>query len=286
MSKGYEAPVEVRELEKLINDFTYQNGLDVKDVFRDFLRYTINVFSVPGSPSLTDWRYTQEQNKAFHEMFVAWIRIMDTQIKIKGWYDALGDLFISLTSQRGQQQKGQFFTPENICELTQSLVMGNETKINTLYDPAVGSGRMLLAAKAKNPQSYLVGWDLDYTCCLMCVCNFLINSCVGEVVCMDSIGMDKFKGAWLVNVAYYRTGLPSVQWMNEQEYLLYKQTDIPAYVFFLDQEKYDEYFRMRKIWAEFMTLFNDTPAGPSKPPVDKAPENTGEPTQNDKKDQP
>lgn len=289
MSKGYEAPVEVRELEKLINDFTYQNGFDVRDVFRDLLRYIIHGFSLPDTPPLTDWRYTKEQSKAFYGMFAAWIRIMDKQIKIHGWYDAFGDLFMALTSQRGQQQKGQFFTPEHITKLMSEIITGKKEsipKIPSVYDPAAGSGRTLLAAKTDQPQSYLVAWDIDYTCCLMCVCNFLMNSCVGEVVCIDTLRMDNFRGAWLVNTAYYRTGLPSVQWMNEQEYLLYKQTDIPAYVFFLDQERYDEYFRMRKIWAEFMALFNDTPAGPSKPPTDKAPENTGEPTQDDKKDQP
>lgn len=57
----------------------------------------------------------------------------------------------------------------------------------------------------------------------MCVCNFLVNSCVGEVVCIDTLKMDNFRGAWLVNQAYYRKGLPSIRWMNEREYLLYKQ---------------------------------------------------------------
>lgn len=261
MSKGYEAPVEVRELEKLINDFTYRNGLDVRDVFRDLLRYIIHGFSLPDTPPLSDWRYSKEQCKAFYQMYVAWIQAMDKQIKIHGWYDAFGDLFMALISQHGQQQKGQFFTPAHITKLMSEIIMGKEEstpQIPSVYDPAAGSGRTLLSAKADRPQSYLVAWDIDYTCCLMCVCNFLMNSCVGEVVCIDTLRMDNFRGAWIVNEAYYRTEKPSVRWLNEREYLLYKQANIPAYVFFLDQEKYDEYFRMRELWAAFMTLFNDT----------------------------
>lgn len=280
MSKGYEAPVEVRDLEKLINDFTYRNGYDVRNVFRDLLRYIIQGFSLPNTPPLADWRYTKEQNKAFYEMFATWIQIMEKQIKIHGWYDAFGDLFMALTSQRGQQQKGQFFTPEHITKLMSEIIMGKKDstpQIPTVYDPAAGSGRTLLAAKADRPQSYLVAWDIDYTCCLMCVCNFLMNSCVGEVVCIDTLRMDNFCGAWIINGAYYRTGLPSVQWMNEQEYLLYKQADIPAYVFFLDQERYDEYFRMRGIWSQMMSLFKDAP----EPQADGTGKNEKEPvTQN------
>lgn len=262
MSTNYEAPVEVRGLEKLINDFTYQNGLDVKDVFRDLLRYIIHGFSMPDTPPLSDWRYNKEQNKAFYQMFVEWIQIMDKQVKIHGWYDAFGDLFMALTSQRGQQQKGQFFTPTNITKLMSELIAGengSEPKIPPVYDPAAGSGRTLLAAKAARPQSYLVAWDIDYTCCLMCVCNFLMNSCVGEVVCIDTLRMDNFRGVWLINEAYYRTEMPSIRWMNEKEYLLYTQANIPAYVFFLNQKKYDEYFQMRELWATVSAILNREP---------------------------
>ncbi|MCD7795446.1 MAG: hypothetical protein LUH46_11380 [Alistipes sp.] len=71
MAKQYEAPNEVRKLEKLINDFTYRHGLDVRNVFRDLLRYIIHGFSLPDTPSLQDWRYTKEQNKAFYDMYAA-----------------------------------------------------------------------------------------------------------------------------------------------------------------------------------------------------------------------
>ena len=107
MAKGYNAPAEVRELDKQINDFTYRNGLDVKTVFQDLLRYIVHGFSLPDTPPLSDWRYNKEQTKVFYDMFATWIQIMSQQIKRHGWYDAFGDLFMALTSQSGQQQKGQ-----------------------------------------------------------------------------------------------------------------------------------------------------------------------------------
>ena len=177
-------------------------------------------------------------------MFITWIRIMDNQIEKHDYYDALGDLFMVIISEKDQQFRGQFFTPDCVAEIAQRLIMDDDPRIPTIYDPTVDSGRMIIHLKAEYPRSYLVGWNIDYTCYLMCVCNFLINSCVGEVVCMDTLGMDNFRGAWLVNEAYYLTGLSGVRWLNKNEYMHYKQNKTPAYVFFLDQKRYDEYFRM------------------------------------------
>lgn len=265
MGKQYEAPDEVRELEKLINDFTYRHGLDVRNVFRDLLRYIIHGFSLPDTPPLQDWRYTKEQNKAFYDMYAAWIQIMHKQITRHGYYDALGDLYMALTSKRGQQRSGQFFTPTNVAKLCQQIVTGkNENKgIRSVYDSAAGSGHMLIATKAANPRSYLVAWDIDYTCCLMCVCNFLMNSCVGEVVCIDTLRMDNFRRAWLVNEAYYRTELPSVRWLNEAEYLRFKQADLPPYLFFCSREQYDDYFKMRETMARIFGIIEQK-ADPAK----------------------
>ena len=96
----------------------------------------------------------------------------------------------------------------------------------------------------------------------MCVCNFLMNSCVGEVVCIDTLRMDNFRGAWLVNEAYYRTELPSVRWLNEEEYRRFKQADIPPYLFFCDREQYDSYFKMRETMARIFEIIEQkaTPA--------------------------
>ena len=76
MANSYEAPIEVRELEKLINNFTYQNGFDVSQVFNDFLTYIIHYFT-PDAKPLESWKYKPEQTSVFWDMFREWIKIME-----------------------------------------------------------------------------------------------------------------------------------------------------------------------------------------------------------------
>ena len=261
MSKHYEAPYEVRELEKLITDFTYQNGLETRNVITDFLRYIVHGCFLPNISPPTDWGYTPEQGEVFGRMFLTWAKIMDKKTAVKGWFDAFGDLYMALTSKRGQQDHGQFFTPAHMCDLMSEITAGDgKTEIGSaIYDPACGSGRNLLSANYKSPKNYLVGWDIDYTCCLMTVCNFFIHGCVGEVVCINTLTMRDFRGAWLVNEALYRTGLPSIRHLTEEEYTRFQRAKIPHYVHFLDQEAYDQYFKWRNVWQTITNLFpNDT----------------------------
>ena len=187
----YETSPEVRPLEKTICEFAGLNGYDPMNVFTDFLRYVIHGFS-PGAPPLKDWRYKRQQNAAFMKMFAEWVRLMQKQLEAASWYDALGDLFMALSSRKGQQAQGQFFTPVHICDL---MVMCTETdgkktgqRIN---DPTCGSGRLLLAYHVRHLGNYLVAEDVNRTCCLMTICNMLTLT---------------------------QTGIPSIRRMSEEEY--------------------------------------------------------------------
>lgn len=261
MSSKYEAPQEVRELERQIRDFSRHHGLNTSNVLHDLLLYIIHNFSLPDTPTIKHWPYTPEQNRAFYEMFTAWVGIMKRQIARHGFYDAFGDLFMALNPQRELQRQGQFLTPTDVARVCLEIVTGKDENkgVQSVYDPAAGSGRMLIASRTYHPRSYLVGWDIDYTCCLMCVCNFLINSCVGEVACINTITMGDFRGAWLVNEAYYRTGMPSVRWLDKQEYTRHHMANIPPYVFFLDSKSYDDYFRWREAWRRISALCRNRP---------------------------
>lgn len=214
----YETSPEVRPLEKTICEFAGLNGYDPMNVFTDFLRYVIHGFS-PGAPPLKDWRYKRQQNAAFMKMFAEWVRLMQKQLEAASWYDALGDLFMALSSRKGQQAQGQFFTPVHICDL---MVMCTETdgkktgqRIN---DPTCGSGRLLLAYHVRHLGNYLVAEDVNRTCCLMTICNMLIHGCVGEVIHHDSLCTENFMDGWMVNHTLTQTGIPSIRRMSEEEY--------------------------------------------------------------------
>lgn len=87
----------------------------------------------------------------------------------------------------------------------------NEPKTGLrISDPTCGSGRNLLSHHAENPGNFYFGEDIDRTCCLMTVCNFIIHGCVGEVVWHNSLDPESYYCGWSVNPWLNRTGIPGV----------------------------------------------------------------------------
>lgn len=215
----YDTPSGIRPLEKLIVDFSYQNGFDAMNVFNDFLTYIIHGFS-PEAPPLHNWKYKKQHNRVFMEMVIQWIQIMNSRIKEDtDWYDPFGDLYMALVSNSTQQYQGQFFTPVHICDLMVMCTCMEEKKTGQrMGDPTCGSGRLLLAYHVRNLGNYLVGEDINRTCCLMTVCNMLIHGCVGEVICHDSLNPKNFVDGWKVNPDLTYTGIPTIKKMSLEEY--------------------------------------------------------------------
>lgn len=215
MNKNYNAPLEVRPLEKLIRDFAYHNGYELHRVFNDFLSYIIHGYS-PGAPPIENWNYKKEDNAVFFKMMQEWILIMQKQIARRGWYDAFGELYISLiVSKKRQQYSGQFFTPSWICELMREIVMTgvkDKSDMNVLVsDPACGSGGTLLATHVADPIAYLCAEDIDYTCCMMTVCNFFIHGVRGEVIWHNSLDTDTYWKGWRTNYLTPTIKIPYIE---------------------------------------------------------------------------
>ena len=80
------------------------------------------------------------------------------------------------------------------------ICQGEEKQTGKLIsDCACGSGRTLLAHHVRNLGNYYVAEDIDKTCAMMCVCNFLLHGVVGEVVWHNSLIPEQFYGAWKIN---------------------------------------------------------------------------------------
>lgn len=218
MSKTYETPPELRELEKLISEFTYNNGYDISRVFDDLLTFIVHGFS-PGAPPLENWKYNSEQNRVFYAMYCKWIEIMNRQINIRSWYDVFGELYMALiVSPKQAQSSGQFFTPAHICDLMTCINSSEHVMTNAIgSDPTCGSGRMLISFHVKHPGNYLIGEDIDCTCCMMAVCNFLIHGGVGEVIWHNSLDPESYFGGWKVNESLTLTGIPSARTIPKEE---------------------------------------------------------------------
>ena len=215
----FNTPSAIRPLEKLIMDFSHANGHGPLNVFNDFLTYIIHGFS-PGAPPLKSWKYKRRQNAAFMEMTYEWTRVMHRRIQNDtDWYDPFGDLYMSISSHNAKQSQGQYFTPEHICNfMVLCTDVGEKKSGQRMNDPACGSGRLLLAYHVRHLGSYLVGEDINRTCCLMTVCNMLMHGCIGEVIWHDSLRPEQFMQGWKINSLLTRTGIPTIHRMKEDEY--------------------------------------------------------------------
>ena len=102
--------------------------------------------------------------------------------------DILGDLF-----QGGitYGEKGQFLTPEPICEMMARMnLLAEKTGLEgrrSVNDPCVGSGRMLLAAADLQPNWHFVGQDVDLRCVRMTAINLGLRNLYGHVVWGNSL---------------------------------------------------------------------------------------------------
>lgn len=68
----------------------------------------------------------------------------DSQIDLFG--DAYEFLISNYAANAGKSG-GEFFTPQNVSKLIAQLAMHKQTSVNKIYDPAAGSGSLLLQAK-------------------------------------------------------------------------------------------------------------------------------------------
>ncbi len=86
--------------------------------------------------------------------------IKDDAIKTKGYFiypsqlfahvadgANTNDLLISNYAANAGKSGGEFFTPQHVSKLIAQLAMHGQEKVNKIYDPACGSGSLLLQAK-------------------------------------------------------------------------------------------------------------------------------------------
>ena len=102
--------------------------------------------------------------------------------------DILGDLFQGAITYG---EKGQFLTPEPICQMMAAMNLPDEkTDLEgrrSVNDPCCGSGRMLLAAAEIQPNWHFVGQDVDLRCTQMTAINLALRNHYGHVVHGNSL---------------------------------------------------------------------------------------------------
>jgi len=103
--------------------------------------------------------------------------------------DAFGDAYeflMGMYAGNAGKSGGEYFTPQEVSELLTRIALGGKTEVNKVYDPACGSGSLLLQSakilgKRKVRQGYF-GQEINITTYNLCRINMFLHD----------IGYDKF----------------------------------------------------------------------------------------------
>jgi type I restriction enzyme M protein len=197
----------MKNFTEIFNKIAFRH--DFMRAFDDFLTLSITALSFGRMEQQyqdTIKVYTKEEIILFGQLLGALVLDYENHsTDCGGWYDGLGDFFMENNSKFGQDAKGQFFTPEPVCNMIAQMTTTDEgQKENNILDPAVGSGRMLIAFDRINPKNrfnnFYIGGDIDRRCVKICTLNMYLYGMKGAVIHMDSLKMEIWGG--------YRVYLP------------------------------------------------------------------------------
>lgn len=97
--------------------------------------------------------------------------------------DLFGDAYeflISNYAANAGKSGGEFFTPQNVSKLIAQLAMHGQTIVNKIYDPAVGSGSLLLQAKDAFKKHIIeegfFGQEINHTTYNLARMNMFLNN--------------------------------------------------------------------------------------------------------------
>ncbi len=144
----------------------------------------------------------------------------DSQIDLFG--DAYEFLISNYAANAGKSG-GEFFTPQSVSKLIAQLAMHKQTSVNKIYDPAAGSGSLLLQAK-KHFDSHIIqdgffGQEINHTTYNLARMNMFLhninydkfNIALGNTLLDPRFGDDKPFDAIVSNPPY------SVKWIGKDD---------------------------------------------------------------------
>lgn len=140
--------------------------------------------------------------------------------------DLFGDAYeflISNYAANAGKSGGEFFTPQHVSKLIAQLAMHKQTSVNKIYDPACGSGSLLLQAK-KHFDAHIIedgffGQELNHTTYNLARMNMFLHNVnydkfniqLGDTLTEPHFGDDKPFDAIVSNPPY------SVKWKGSDD---------------------------------------------------------------------
>lgn len=165
--------------EKLLADYFIDTGLSgAASLFGDFLEGVLGM-----------WRGDVE--KARRPAIAKAVELYGQAVaQGEPFADILGSTYMAIASRGGRAMLGQYFTPPNVAEMLARLndLSGSslrEDRLTRIYDPACGSGALLLGAarvllQESGPASlnrvHFCGTDLDLICARVAAVQLVANS--------------------------------------------------------------------------------------------------------------
>ena len=144
----------------------------------------------------------------------------DSQIDLFG--DAYEFLISNYAANAGKSG-GEFFTPQNVSQLIAQLAMHKQETVNKIYDPACGSGSLLLQAK-KHFDAHIIeegffGQELNHTTYNLARMNMFLHNInynkfeikLGDTLLKPHFGNSKLFDAIVSNPPY------SIKWIGSDD---------------------------------------------------------------------
>lgn len=192
----------------------YASEHDIKGLFADF-----------DTTSNRLGNTVEEKNKRLVAVIkgVAWLdfgNFEDNEIDLFG--DAYEFLISNYAANAGKSG-GEFFTPQNVSKLIAQLALLGQTSVNKIYDPACGSGSLLLQAK-KQFDEHLIeegffGQEINHTTYNLVRMNMFLHNinydkfdiALGDTLLNPQYGNEKPFDAIVSNPPY------SVNWVGSDD---------------------------------------------------------------------
>lgn len=196
---------------------------DYGTVFDDYLTMMINFWA---NGEQEQWRddalkkYSAAEKQEMNLMFQAHVRLMDKMVVTDGysWYDSLGEIYMTIISNWKASGMGQFFTPDSVVNMMAAITFPGLDDYSLIGEPACGSGRMILAAHARNTLCYYHATDLDSMCAKMTAINMCFHNMVGVVNQANTLSLEWYKGYIIERVQLNETTfIPYLRVVHEEK---------------------------------------------------------------------
>lgn len=154
---------------------------------------------------------------------VAEIKLDDFQDSNIDWFGEAYEFLIGNYAANAGKSGGEFFTPVHVSKLIAQLAMHKQKKVNKIYDPACGSGSLLLQAK-KHFDDHIVeegffGQEINHTTYNLARMNMFLHNVnydkfniqLGDTLINPHFGDDKPFDAIVSNPPY------SIKWIGDED---------------------------------------------------------------------